>query len=75
MNRALLIAYEPALVLLGVLGWAGWELWSLRRGEARTPPPPPSASTLSAPPLSAPPPSGHAPGHAVGEHPLDDGGA
>ncbi len=41
-----------------VVAWAGWEIWKLRTPK----------------PKDAPPPSASAdpPGHAVGEHPLDD---
>ncbi len=41
----------------GVVAWGGWELWKLRTPRPKPKPPPPSG----------------APGHAVGEHPLDDG--
>ena len=39
MNRLLLIAYEPALFGLAVLGWAGWEFWSMRRKKGDPPRP------------------------------------
>lgn len=40
----------------GAIAWAAWELWSLRKRKGDPPAPPPSDP----------------PGHAVGEHPLDD---
>lgn len=47
------------LLETAVVAWAGWEVWKLR-----TPRPPKARD--------APPPSAGAPGHAIGEHPLDD---
>ena len=41
-----------------VVAWAGWQIWTLRTPKPKDAPPP-SASP-------------DAPGHAVGEHPLDD---
>ncbi len=72
MNRALLIVYEPALFLVAALAWAAWELWSVR---SRKPDPAPTpVSTSAAPVEPAAPGSARSPGHAVGEHGLDDGG-
>ncbi len=37
MSRLLLIAYEPLLFGLAVLGWAGWEFWSMRTKTGHAP--------------------------------------
>ena len=56
MDGLLKLAGQSVLELAAV-GWAGWELWKLRTPKAKPPPEPPASGP---------------PGHAVGEHGLDD---